>query len=374
MTAARARALRWLAFAVAATLAAAPAMVAPASASATGVQIGVWWEGQPDGGTVPYPPHVPAGGLWVSSTPAGPSAMSAVRFALDDGDQAPTLTLNVAQLTTTPDSPATSSAVPILACSTSAAWTPTDPAGPGQWSSRPAYDCAAGQVPGTVAPDGKTVTFDLTTMKRSGAAVSVAIVPAMVASAVPAPPTPLPAGPGSLPAPPDPVPAPPDPTAPTAWPSFDAAFAPVTASSITADPGPTSATGAAAPDPATATIIADGGVTAFAPATGGFTPPAADATTSAPTTPSTIRRLIPSALAHPAAALRPVSRWRQLALGLILTALCAWAWEAMQGSGGLLGGSRPVLSLYDTPVPDLATGTRQVLARLPRVGKPPSLR
>lgn len=364
------RPARW--WAVALMAAGALASTPVARASATGVQVGVWSEAQPDGGSLPYPPQVPAGGLWVSSAPTGPTAISAVRFTLDDGDTAPVVTLSVAKITAPPDSPASSSAVPMLACRTTSPWTPTDPASPGPWSTRPTYDCSAGQVGGVLSSDGSTVTFDLTTIAPAGAAVTVAIVPGTVANAVPAAPAPLPVTPGALPAPPAPLPAPPDPTASSAWPAFDAAFAPLTAGSIAVVPGAPAGTPSA---DAPSTVIADGGATAVLPATFSSIDTAAPAGAIAPAGPPVpqLRLSVPRAL-RPASALRAVSRWRQLLLGLILTALAAWAWEAMQGSGSLLAGRGPILSLYDAPPVGAIRPVRAIASRTPRTGQPPSLR
>jgi hypothetical protein len=102
----------------------------PAGAAAQGVVSGWWWREQPADGTLPAPADVPEGGVRIASDPLGTSAIAAVRFAVDAGEVATTLTLDVAAGTT-------GSAV-VSACPATASWRPVAAGG---WASRPTPDC-----------------------------------------------------------------------------------------------------------------------------------------------------------------------------------------------------------------------------------------
>jgi hypothetical protein len=113
-----------------------------------GIEVGWWRQGSPS----PPPPTVPPGGLWVSSSPAGDTAVSALRFELAPGESAPIVTLHVGH----DDDPAGAG---IAACRTAGpGWRPAQG---GAWSSRPAPDCAAGVVTGRLSADGSLMAFDL---------------------------------------------------------------------------------------------------------------------------------------------------------------------------------------------------------------------
>src|SRR5581483_3183679 len=56
------------------------ATIGPVAAETITVQTGTWFIGALAG--LPAPPTLPTGGLWISGTPLGPYAMSAVRFTL----------------------------------------------------------------------------------------------------------------------------------------------------------------------------------------------------------------------------------------------------------------------------------------------------
>ena len=118
-------------------------------------QTAYWWQGQ--SGPAPAPVTVPAGGLYVASTAAGPTAQSAVRFALAPGTEARTLSLTVHQLRQV-------DALAIAAYPTTASWK----AGDNQpWSSRPDH-AATPAFPATLGLDGVTLSFDLSAAHLSG--------------------------------------------------------------------------------------------------------------------------------------------------------------------------------------------------------------
>lgn len=112
----------------------------------TPVDSAYWWIGQQTGAE-PAPPQVPAGGLYVAGSPAGATAVSAVRLVLNPGLTATALTLVSAQ---------TISSLAVDASVTTASWK----AGDNQsWAGRPA--AGAPLVHGVLQPDGKTLRFDL---------------------------------------------------------------------------------------------------------------------------------------------------------------------------------------------------------------------
>ena len=146
-------------------LAAPAALLAPPPASAapgvSGLASNYWWEAEQGPSTLPAPPSVPPGGLWVSSDPTGAQAVSAVRFVLPAAGVAPVLSLTVSSA-----QPATGIGGDVVACPTTSAWSPGP--GPGQWSTRPAPDCQAGQVPGALSPDGHVLSFSLASLATGG--------------------------------------------------------------------------------------------------------------------------------------------------------------------------------------------------------------
>ena len=184
------------------------AAFAPAASAVTGVQSGYW-------SSLPATPEVPSGGLEVASNASGPQAVAAVKFTLASGETSPVLTLKVAQA-----QPQTQLAMEACAVATeSAGWTPPTGGGPGAMGSQPKADCQNGLVSGAVAADGSTVTFDLSLMPADGGIVDVVIQPSQVAS---------PAA-GTVPGAPDQI-----------YPTYDAAFQPVTAGSIAVEGGSSS--------------------------------------------------------------------------------------------------------------------------------------
>jgi len=136
-----------------------------AAGAAAGIPAGYWWVAQPATGVVPAPPQVPAGGLYVASTANGPSAVSAVRLATPSGARLASLVLHVHQVQQL-DSFA------VDAYATGGSWKPGDAQA---WSSRPGPAIGALAIHGAVDANGKTVTFDLTDVKR--AVLNLVLVP-----------------------------------------------------------------------------------------------------------------------------------------------------------------------------------------------------
>jgi hypothetical protein len=185
------------------------AAFAPAADAVTGVESGYW-------SNLPAAPQVPAGGVEVGSDANGPQAVAAVRFQLATGESSPVMRLKVAQA-----APPQAQIV-IEACAVadrSAAWKPPAGGGPGAMSDAPAPDCTHGLVHGVVAADASTVTFDLSLLSAGDSVVDVVLQPGKVAS----PASGVPGAPSDQ------------------YPTFDVAFAPVTASEIAVDSSATTA-------------------------------------------------------------------------------------------------------------------------------------
>jgi len=204
--------------AAAATVLFAGGGVARRAVAVDAIQAGSWWRAQPSSGGAPAPPQVQQGGLWVAIDPSGPSAVSALRFTLAEGESAPLVTLRVNQATM----PAGAS---ITACATTADW---KPATAGPWDAQPKPDCSSGVVAGTFSTDGTMVGFDLSPLV-TGSEVNAVFTPN---------PPPSPAGTVS---PPVPIPgAPPVNSTPTA---FDITFKPPATSDVNPRTEPVSDSG-----------------------------------------------------------------------------------------------------------------------------------
>lgn len=214
-----------------------------ASPAVSGLASDYWWAAEQGPSTLPAPPGVPAGGLWVSSDPTGPQAVSAVRFVLPAGRTGPVLSLSVRSA-----QPATGIAGDVVACPTTSSWAPGP--GPGQWSARPAADCQAGQVAGALSPDGHTLSFSLAAV-ATGGVVDVVLEPA--------------------------------PPGPVGSPTFDVAFQPVTADDVSSSAPPAETPGAApgGPGPSGPAPADTGSV----PASSGSTPGAAGVVSPPPAAP-----------------------------------------------------------------------------------------
>lgn len=138
-----------------------PLLTTSSPASADGPTKYGWWNEANLGlGVSPTPASVPSGGLYVENGFAGPVAISAMTFAVAPGAAVGTITLAIA------GSPTITS--PPVACPLSTASEGYSPAEGGPWSDRPSYNCQQAQVTGTVAKDGKTVTFDAGPLLHGG--------------------------------------------------------------------------------------------------------------------------------------------------------------------------------------------------------------
>ena len=352
-------------------------LTAPAAHALDSLQTGVWWRNETGAAALPAPSQVPAGGLWVSSDPSGPSAISAVRFDMSDSEGYPTLTLHVANLTMAPATPATSGSLPVLACLVTSPWT-APATSPGQWSARPTYDCTKGSVPGQLSPDHSTVAFDLTNLP-SAQSYDLALVPGTddtLSGALPPPPVATP----PPPQPPAPLPTVPDPNQAASSPNFDVTFQPLKLSDISAVPAASSqgTEPPAGPVPAALTPNADYSVG-----------PAPLAGAAYPSAPSALAAPAPSLSSVPPAALRTVSPAAPLAnfartsttvriiAAAIFGALAMWAWQILStGNPTVEGaaGDRKTLAMNDPVARPKPTGLRQRFAQGPRIGTPPALR
>ena len=139
-------------------------LLAPGAAAETRVSnlaSNFWWEAEQSPATLPTPPTVPAGGLWVSSNATGPQSVSAVRFVMAADQTNPVLALQVSSA-----QPASAVASGIVACPTTANW--SGGPGPGAWNARPAGDCSIGQVSGVLSPDGHILSFQLSKVATAG--------------------------------------------------------------------------------------------------------------------------------------------------------------------------------------------------------------
>ena len=127
-------------------------VVGPASADEP-VAAGWWYRLQSGLSPVaiPPPPDAPPDGLYVALDPSGPLAVAAVSYAGTADSQGGTLTLTFAS--------APSGTPTIDACVATAAVTG---ASAGAWEKQPSHDCDAGRAEGSIAPDGSSITFTLT--------------------------------------------------------------------------------------------------------------------------------------------------------------------------------------------------------------------
>lgn len=149
---------------VAAVLAVGPVVVLspPAYAQAPG-RVG-WWNTLSAGGTAAPAPTTPSGGMHVAAAPGQVLAYGAVLYPLPAHAVLGQLTFTIA---------GSQGTVSLVACPTkSTKWSGGDDQSA---DSAPAYDCGTTKLPGTVASDGKTVTFTLTSLPTG--VLSLAIVP-----------------------------------------------------------------------------------------------------------------------------------------------------------------------------------------------------
>ncbi len=296
----------------------------------SGVQAAYWWSG----GSAGAAPQVPAGGLYVSASPSGPQAVSALRFSLGDGESAPTLQLKIAQMESADAAAAAGlNATPVLACPAKGNWKVPD-GGAGDLSSAPAADCAKGSVNGELSSDGKTMTFDLSLLDQ-GDTVDIVLVPGEVNAP----------GGGTVPG------------APTStYPAFDIAFDKVTAGQVEVRSSGTSGlsgTGAGSPSDAGGPPPPSTQAPPPMPS-GAFEPaqPSAPGLDQSPVVAGNDRQpAAPPQLAMPSrpVAAQPVERWDRKRIILVLLVadigLFYW-WDAKRRAES---GARPRRNLFDPP-------------------------
>ncbi|HUR49337.1 MAG TPA: hypothetical protein VMY88_07425 [Acidimicrobiales bacterium] len=143
-----------------------PSWTAPGEAAQLNTA-GWWWRAQTGTVALPPPPHVPANGLSVGNAPDGPSAVAALRFALDVDEIDPVLTLTTAE-------EFASGAVGLVACPSGSPWFGIQA---GNWDDRPEAKCDAATVIGVTSPDGTGWTFPLSAVYSDGL-LDVVILPA----------------------------------------------------------------------------------------------------------------------------------------------------------------------------------------------------
>jgi hypothetical protein len=347
---------------------------APSAHAVNNLETGVWWRNQTGRASLPAPPQVPAGGLWVSSDPTGPSAISAVRFTLAGTEGFPVLTLRVGRLTAQPGTPVTSGAVPIFACVLTGTWA-KPPTFPGAWSARPSYDCAKGSVAGQMSPDLGAVVFNLTDLPAAHS-YDLALVPGPPSRGIPlpqAPPLPVPV--------PVPLPVPstiPDPTGSISSPTFDITFEPVTLSDLSVLPTAAPQAG----ESATAAPATSKTGTAVGPAPlGSLAVPTTSAAVAAPAlaVPASgpVLAITPRSPVRRVTKVLGTSTVKRVIAGIVFCALAAWAWRLMaadSAAGIVVAGGREALTLYDSVPLSTKSGLRRRFTTSPRIGAPPALR
>lgn len=315
------------------------------------IEVGSWWRAQPDGGGVPAPPQVPEGGLWVSSDPSGPSAVSALRFRLGSTQSLPLLTLKV-------DNSVNPLDAPVWACAATSDW---QPATAGEWSAKPSWDCSVAAIEGTPSLDGSQVLFDLSDLGRhTGDTVSAVFLVREVANplastGLPTPGTVSPAVDVTFEAPTETAFSVHTETPPAT--SDDSASAAGTAPS----PAPVPVDSVPATNPeAAAPLVANEPVAPSAPVPGPR-PATVPSQAAAPLPPHVF----------------PVSHTRsdeirdRLIAAFVLLDLAVW-WYRLSFRKDDAGDRRPRITLYDDPRLVLAMQPARVTT--PRSGHPPALR
>lgn len=321
-----------------ATAALAMGLPALPALAVTNVTPAYWWQGNAVGAA----PQVPEGGLYVSASPTGPQAVSSLRFSLDEGERAPVVTLQVAQLESADAAAATGlNATPVLACPTKGEWKAPD-GGHGDLASAPTADCSHGGVTGVLSADQKTMTFDLSLLDV-GDTVDVVIMPGQI----------NPPSSGTVPGAPTSV-----------YPAFDVAFGKVTAQQIetiqdTTGGGTGTAGGGTGGD--FSSPPQTGGDVPALPSSG-FTPPLASSPglDQSPVVAPTTATQSPSDGAAPQVAgtgqaLRPVAvqgtRWDRDRIILVLLVLNIGMYVWWEGNRRGTSGERPRRNLFDPPPP-----------------------
>lgn len=299
-----------------------------------------WWDRNANE-LLPELDPPPEGALRVANDPTGTSAVAAVRFQLDEGEDDPSLTLRV-----------TGDPVPegaaFVACPTTSEWTGASGA---PLTEAPEADCEAGTALGLVAGDGTAVTFDLTQLAQS-ATVDVVISPSPTGES---------------------------PVTDTFVVDFEAP----TATDITAGgpapavptvpDGPPPGGGGGAATPTGTGAGSSGGSPSFSPSSpsGGFTAPAGPSVTvpapgASPVTTPGVTSPVTSAIDTEQAVAPPLEpiassskRWIGLVTAAAIIGLGAYLWRAdraraVMTAGPVLGGLGPFVRERAGPAPDVA--------------------
>lgn len=301
-----------------------------------------WWDRNAND-LVPALDPPPEGALRVANDPTGTSAVSAVRFQLDAGEDDPALTLRVV------GDPVPEGAA-FVACPTTSEW---EGASGAPITEAPEADCEAAAALGLVAADGASVLFDLTQLDQSDT-VAVLISPSPTGES---------------------------PVSDTFAVDFEAPAAgdvttsgPLTAGPAAAPDGAFSG-GGGAPAPAAGSGIGGGGSPSFTPSPsssgGGFTSPASPSVTvpgaGAPTTtiaggtsPVTTPIDSEEALAPPLDDVSGASkRWIGLVTAAAIIGIGIYLWRAdraraVMTAGPVVGGLGPFVRERSGPAPDVA--------------------
>ncbi|MDQ1696271.1 MAG: hypothetical protein QOJ03_1624 [Frankiaceae bacterium] len=291
-------------------------LLGPSADAAGGVQAAYWWVGQPDTAGVPAPPQVPAGGLYVSSTSAGPSAVSAIRFTLSTREQAPVLVLRVHQLQQF-------DGLSIDAYPATGRWQGGDAQ---SWSTRPAFDAKKLPVKGVLNAAATTVTFALGAV-APGSTIDLVLVPGPVTTT-------------SAPV------APPNPT-------FDASFEPVRSADIRTTAVPPHPSGhQPTPSP---TPQPTGATAGSSPPDRGVLVPALPGSTAQPAPTDTVptpvvaqQPVVPQPAASTSVRSGRSNRDMFILAFLLADAMAFVAWRARAGHAGTGPGAGRI-SIYDLP-------------------------
>lgn len=319
------------------------------------LESGVWWVGQPKmAPALPPPNHVPADGLWVSSTAAGTVAMSAVRFTVGQDDRQPVLNVPIDAATTLPQEVPVDTRLHVLACATTDNWAAPPKGTFGALGAAPKYDCGKGQVLGAPSLDGTTMVFELASLvSDSNHTVAIALIAAVS-------PAPIPAAPVALPV-----------AVPTVLlpPTFDITFKPLTVASIevlTSPPAPVTEDEYGFDEPEAATYGSGASTNAVARFDG--SPPPTVAPRGFAALPNQVARTVGAVTGESGKGDRTLA-------AAVFLALCMWAW-ALSNRNPLPGtaqAGRPYRTLYDG-APPAAPTVRPRAGAAPRIGKPPPLR
>lgn len=276
--------------------------------------------------------------------------MSAVRFTVGASDRQPILTLPIAMLSTLPKTVLPVDVdIHILACATTAPWTPPAAGTFGALSAAPSFDCGKGQVLGSLSVDGTQVEFELGQfVTATNKVVDVVIVPGGI-------PAPIPTIPVALPVPVD-VPS------LLLSPTFDITFNPVTAAAV---------------EVLTAAPVTEDDFGFDSPVDPAFLPSPIELALGNPAAPRAPRGIaaFPGQVARQLGVVNTSPQRAQRTIAAVAFALlCAWAWLLNRDPVPGAPAGRPFRTLYDGAPPVSAAPKRGFGSGAARTGRPPPLR